>query len=235
MYDSTNPGAIPTDAQVVAGYVDGRYAWSPSDWARFPGAVRIGIAVRASTNNGDVLDCEPGNATPAECPGWVKLRQAAGLAVPTIYMSLFLWPQVQDACRGLEVAWWVAQWTGQPHVIGGAAAVQYADSVTSGGDYDLSAVYDDTWHPSAPPPPPTPPPDPVEAAAMSFPNIGPNSPDHHDAMKVQGLLNAFGYRLVIDGLIGPASEGAIRSFQANHGLGVDGIAGPLTVSRLISA
>ena len=29
MYDSTTPGAIPTNAGMVAYYVDGAYAWKP--------------------------------------------------------------------------------------------------------------------------------------------------------------------------------------------------------------
>lgn len=37
MYDSTNPGAIPASAALVAGYVDGLYRWSDAAWARFAG------------------------------------------------------------------------------------------------------------------------------------------------------------------------------------------------------
>ena len=36
----------------------------------------------------------------------------------------------------------------------------------------------------------------------------------------------------IDGRYGPRTEQAVRSFQAAHGLGVDGIAGPLTLAAL---
>jgi len=43
-YDAIHPANIPTNAQMVAGYVDGRYAWSAADWARFPHSVKARIA-----------------------------------------------------------------------------------------------------------------------------------------------------------------------------------------------
>ena len=146
LYDSVTAADIPADAEMVSGYVDGRYRWSPSDWARFPHAVQVRIAVSASTNDGDVLDVEPGDATPAQCPDWIRMRQAAGLPRPTIYCNRSTMGAVQDACRGLSYSLWIAEWTGSAHPILGAVAVQYASPGTgSGGHYDLSAVYDDSW------------------------------------------------------------------------------------------
>lgn len=75
MYDSTTASDIPADAEIVAGYVDGRYAWSDADWARFPNAVKVRISVFGSLD-ADVLDVEPSDATPADAAVWVAQKNA---------------------------------------------------------------------------------------------------------------------------------------------------------------
>ena len=52
---------------------------------------------------------------------------------------------------------------------------------------------------------------------------------------LQGKLNSVGYNLVIDGLVGNATINAIKNFQRNCGLVVDGIAGPKTFEKLDNA
>lgn len=53
---------------------------------------------------------------------------------------------------------------------------------------------------------------------------------------VQSSLNQLlGLRLVVDGIEGPATRSAIRSFQQRQGLAVDGIVGPNTEAALIAA
>ncbi len=144
MYDSITAGDIPSWAQLVAGYVDGLYRWSDADWARFPGAVKVRIAVFASTNDGHVLDIETGDATPAQAPGWAQGRRGQGVE-PSVYMNLSTWPQVRSAFQNARVPephYWVAQWDGVAQVPAGAVAKQYADPGLSGGHYDLSAVAD---------------------------------------------------------------------------------------------
>lgn len=46
-------------------------------------------------------------------------------------------------------------------------------------------------------------------------------------------LNGRGYALVGDGIFGPATDGAVRRFQADNGLVVDGICGPQTWNALL--
>lgn len=146
MYDGINTDAakIPTTAELVAGYVDGLYAWSAADWARFPNSVKVRIAVFSTTNDGEVLDCEPGNCTPAQSVDWVLMRRAAGVD-PTVYCNELDpnvgWPAVRAAFRARGVPephYWVANYSGGQQIPAGAIALQYTDT----GSFDLSAVAD---------------------------------------------------------------------------------------------
>jgi Putative peptidoglycan binding domain len=61
------------------------------------------------------------------------------------------------------------------------------------------------------------------------------------ARQVQSALNALGYHgpngqpLKVDGILGAQSQGAVRTFQGDHGLKADGIAGPITKTALATA
>ncbi|MBO0682210.1 MAG: hypothetical protein J2P45_03560, partial [Candidatus Dormibacteraeota bacterium] len=109
------------------------------DWGRFQGSKLVGIATSPSTNDGQVLDVEPGDATPDEAAGWIRMRQAAGLAVPTIYVNRSQAPAVVGACMGLNYHLWVSTLDGTQQIPGWVySATQYA---TIGG-YDESVVTD---------------------------------------------------------------------------------------------
>lgn len=138
MYDSATPAAIPADAEVVAGYVDGLYKWTDADWARFPNAAKVRITVLGSYVDGDVLDVEQGDATPSYCPKWIEARQADGLAVPTIYCSSSVVPAVQSACVGLTYNLWVAHYTYTEHIEPGSVATQWTDHGPNGENVDIS-------------------------------------------------------------------------------------------------
>lgn len=146
MYDSVTWQAIPADAELVAGYLDGLYRWPNEAWQRFPNAVKVYIVINPRNDSGLVLDCEWGDATPADCPGWIRMRQASGLAIPTIYCSASVVPDVQAACTGLTFDLWVAHYTGVEHLEPGSAATQWADpDAGSGGDWDISLCQ--SWWP----------------------------------------------------------------------------------------
>lgn len=50
----------------------------------------------------------------------------------------------------------------------------------------------------------------------------------HAVRGLQRQLNRYGYALVVDGIFGPATDAAVRDFQLQNGLSVDGIAGQNT-------
>ncbi|GGA32784.1 peptidoglycan-binding protein [Okeania sp. KiyG1] len=55
-----------------------------------------------------------------------------------------------------------------------------------------------------------------------------------DVERLQMTLNEMGYSLVGDGIFGSNTEAAVKEFQKNSSLEVDGIVGPLTWYALMS-
>ena len=53
-----------------------------------------------------------------------------------------------------------------------------------------------------------------------------------DVKNLQQILNANGANLVVDGSFGPATKAAVEAYQRAHGLKVDGIVGPQTITEL---
>lgn len=155
MFDSTTPWDIPRDAEMVAYYVDGAYAW-PQGWIDlFPRAVKVPISAigRAVAKVGDVeVGCiwPPANAVP-----WVRRARKAGYD-PTIYVNeLNDWAIVRQAFRDAnepEPHYWTARYNGVREIPPGAVARQFAhphdgDGIANrpwetGKHYDLSVVTD---------------------------------------------------------------------------------------------
>jgi peptidoglycan hydrolase-like protein with peptidoglycan-binding domain len=55
----------------------------------------------------------------------------------------------------------------------------------------------------------------------------------HPIRTLQWLLRARGHSVPVDGIFGPKTDAAVRAFQQQSGLGVDGIVGPNTWRALI--
>jgi murein L,D-transpeptidase YcbB/YkuD len=53
-----------------------------------------------------------------------------------------------------------------------------------------------------------------------------------EVKELQALLNAYGFALYLDSSFGPLTDSAVRQFQRAMGIGVDGIVGPVTRSKL---
>lgn len=142
MYDSVNPGHIPSSATMVAGYADGTYANLPALKARFPHATIVSIAVRWTTR-AQVLDVETGNATPAQAVQWcTKTMADKSNRELTVYCSTSAWPGVRAAFTAAGVTepnYWVAHYDGNETVPAGAVAKQFLGDYQG---YDKSVVAD---------------------------------------------------------------------------------------------
>lgn len=138
IYDSVTPGSIPAH-QRVATYATGNYAASPAQVAG-RGQV-MWIDTTGSDYAASVLDVEPGDATPTLAANWAYHRltqHRTGLA--RIYTMISEWPAVKSAVATLpawmqsHVRWWIADPTGSPHIVPGAAATQWY----WGKNYDIT-------------------------------------------------------------------------------------------------
>lgn len=114
--------------------------------------------------------------------------------------------------------YWGADWTGQQAIIPGDAGTQYAND----GEYDLSIFkpglpfWDTqphlTWQ---------------ENMMQQLPTVE-HGATGDTVRTIQGLCNARGYGINIDGIFGSATMSAVSGVQQNARLRVDGIVGPKT-------
>ena len=72
----------------------------------------------------------------------------------------------------------------------------------------------------------------IHTAGLRFPTVGPGARGER-VVTIQYLLQQRGKHLAADGLYGPITTAAVRSFQRSRGLRPDGIVGPATWNRLI--
>lgn len=159
MYDAIgqNSAHIPADADIVAGYSEGDFAWTPEDWARYPKAAHARIATLSDDyQHASVVDSELHALPPAACRTFVIERNKFRPGTATVYRDWAGLPQLLRACAGLSYDLWLAWWIGGvPHSTDLArvrsvlpagvnlVAWQWANR----GTYDVSAVFDDDWHP----------------------------------------------------------------------------------------
>jgi hypothetical protein len=153
MHDSVRASAIPTDAEVVGGYVDGAYAWSAADWNRFPDAVKVRISAVGTNVNAHVFDVEVGCIwPPAKVVPLVVAARKLGID-PTVYVNETNdWGPTRAAFDAAGVAhphWWVANYDGRyvnnvwiTGVPADAVGKQFANPPMVGYHADLSYVRD---------------------------------------------------------------------------------------------
>lgn len=131
MYDSVDAYKIPSGAAMVAGYIDGKYAWSDAEWNLFPNARKLRITV-TGVDGADVVDVEKGDVSNGGVVGWVT-RNPGKL----VYTSAFNVQAVKSALGTLSYQLWVADWTNEPHLYPGSVITQWTSSPAG---YDVSEV-----------------------------------------------------------------------------------------------
>ncbi len=138
IYDSVTPGAIPAH-HAVATYATGNYAVSRHQVTSRRTVLWIdttGYDYAAS-----ILDVEPGDATPTLAAQWAWHRlHRYPHSLARIYTMMSEWPAVKAAVAGFpaplraRIRWWIADPTGQPHIVPGADATQWY----WGNSYDIT-------------------------------------------------------------------------------------------------
>lgn len=251
MYDSETTAAIPADAEIVAGYVDGQWPNFDEIVANFPGAQHVSITVegRPGARVGDLEVPNFNSATMQECAArgavWAKSEIAAGRR-PTLYYSKDFAGIVGNALSEAGVAFhdvdfWVGDWTGVAHLVGGSVATQWASPATgSGGNFDISET-NGAWPgvsgspvpEPVPEPAPAPSPPTTEGITVNVSQLHPGSTGS-EVKTVQSILNGKAHAgLAIDGAFGPKTEEAVKAWQTFFHIAVDGIVGPVTWSTLV--
>lgn len=144
MYDAATAANIPTNAPVVAGYINGRYKWSAADWARFPGAQHVPIQIYIPgvpvIDDGLVLDIEASDVQRAIQEGapqrFIDMRKSHGIR-PCLYTSKGYYSTL--ASLNIDTDYWIADPTGVEHLIPTTVATQYRWNVNG---YDISCLKD---------------------------------------------------------------------------------------------
>jgi hypothetical protein len=140
IYDSVTPGTIPS-GEVAAVYATGAYATSAAQVTGHHSV--LWIDTDGSDPGANVLDVEPGDASPAGAAKWVRQRLTAHSdTVAIVYTMMSDWQQVKHEMAALpaamrsKVRYWIADPTGTPHVVAGASATQWS----WGDNYDISTA-----------------------------------------------------------------------------------------------
>jgi len=129
IWDSVTPSALPP-GHVAAVYADGAYAASASQAAGHKSV--LWIDTNGSNPGANVLDVEPGDATPAGAAAWAQQRLVKHPgSVAIIYTMRSSWQAVKDNVAHLpksqqdNVRYWIADPTGVDHIVPGADATQW--------------------------------------------------------------------------------------------------------------
>ncbi len=137
-YDSIDPETVPAGAE-VATYATGANPTPPSLVA---GRKKVlWIDTEGTDPEAQVIDVEPGCASPSQVPQWVQSHLADDPGtVAIVYTTLSEWSEVQQDVSALpasmqsKIRWWIADPTGYPHIVPGSQATQWY----WGSNYDES-------------------------------------------------------------------------------------------------
>jgi hypothetical protein len=144
MFDTITLSTVPANPFALAGYTSGFWPTFVPLLKAWPKAHVVSIAVSAR-RGGKCLDVEPGDAMPAEAPGWYRKERAAGVKKPCFYSSWWeftkqLRPALRSAGIGRQdVFEWDADYVYHPRLDVGFDATQWTDHAY-GRNLDQSTV-----------------------------------------------------------------------------------------------
>jgi len=161
MFDAAFPPTSPPKWEVAAGYIGGNtpHVWTDQEWARQAARYRLPIFTRST--GGDP------NADGAAAVRWLRAHGVPPgccvaldyeTRIDAGYLRIFDWIVMQAGYLTLlygsrdfvlrnpkpSGGYWVADYTGSPHLYPGSAATQWSGSGPFGGDYDPNLVADST-------------------------------------------------------------------------------------------
>ena len=129
IYDSVTPSSIP-HGKAAAVYTNGAYQASAKQVAGHKSV--LWIDTNGSNPGANVLDVEPGDATPAGAAAWLQQRlDKHPDSVAIVYTMRSAWQDVKDHVSHLpkpvqdNVRYWIADPTGVEHNVPGADATQW--------------------------------------------------------------------------------------------------------------
>lgn len=178
MYDAAYPPAHPPAWPVVAGYLGGNtpHVWTRAEWDHQPARYRLPIWVRS---NPEAVDDQADAAAAVKAAKALGVPHGATIAldfemtINAAYVRTFDETLTAAGYRTILYGsassvthnpapiggYWVAEWTGTPHMKAGAMATQW----TNGQGYDSSLISTVVrlWDTRPPAPKPTPPPGPA--------------------------------------------------------------------------
>jgi Putative peptidoglycan binding domain len=237
MFDDVDVNLLPDGYSAYAGYVDGIYANLSQLRSRFPAAHILTIAVK-SADVADCLDVEPGDANNAQAPAWFKMAMAHGVTKPCLYtqasnVDSLVAVMTQAGIGRNSYRLWTAHYGVGSHLCGpstckecnaSADATQFTNTA-QGKILDESVCLDTFFSIVLP-------------SNNDHPTLTLNDVDASSTgpvHTVQTRLNVWhaAPQLKVDGDFGQATLGAVRAFQADHKLTVDGIVGPSTWASLL--
>ena len=161
MFDAAFPPSAPPRWEVVAGYCGGNtpHVWTDQEWAAQPARYRLPIFTRSH-------DGDP-NTDATHAVAWLRQHGVPPgccvaldyeTRIDAGYLGVFDWVVTQAGYLTLlygtrrtvlqnprpSGGYWVAEWTGTPHLYPGSAATQWSGSGPFGGAYDPNLVADST-------------------------------------------------------------------------------------------
>lgn len=123
MFDSVTPEAIPSNANNLAGYVDGAFQTIPYLRKHWPNAHHILPITVFGHTAAHCLDVEVSDASPSDAVDWIHDRHQAGVQHPKVYANLSTWVQIIGFIEKARMPRdrfrvWTAHPTGVAHLCG---------------------------------------------------------------------------------------------------------------------